>query len=69
VSHDDAILYAAQYYIRFLALSSDVESAADDDKDVICDVDDDCKRYVRLRKLLSFPSLQKSCNGDINDLR
>ena len=58
VSANDAILHTAVYYIHFLAQHNDIAAS-----------DDDCKRFISLHKLLSFPRLQESCEGDISTLR
>ena len=69
---DDALLHKAEYYIRYMVRNSDV--IADDDadadvSDVIKDHDDDRKRLISLRRLLTFLRLPESCEYDIVVLR
>jgi len=69
VSADDLILQTAQYYIHFVVRGV---AAAADDSDTDTDVidDSDARRYfIRLHKLLTFPSLKQSCEDDVDVLR
>jgi len=74
VSVEEVILNEAKYYIHFLARCSNRDSAGGDDgdSDIINDddgVSDHNNRVISLHRLLTFPRLQKSCDGDVSLLR
>jgi len=69
LSAEEMILHTAEYYIHFLVRGIDND---DDDADDVTDDKDynDGNRYfVRLHKLLTFPSVNNSCKDDVSMLR